>query len=176
MLNIGNAFKVSYRRASSLTLMSSYYDFNSQSLTLILRLLGKRKPRKQDKPASGVPSTPTNKCSPSPCPFSKRKPRRQNKSTPGPYHNAPVGTLRQLYQTSHQCQDLCVSSCAHAPTCVYAPSPNPLNSIEGPTLERAARGGPLQLSTRTPSPPSTPPHWIKFVNAPSHQFPLDFLP
>nr|DAG09825.1 MAG TPA: hypothetical protein [Caudoviricetes sp.] len=66
MLNIGNAFKVSYRRASSLTLMSSYYDFNSQSLTLILRLLGKRKPRKQDKPASGVPSTPTNKCSPSP--------------------------------------------------------------------------------------------------------------
>ena len=64
----------------------------------------------------------------------------------------------------------------YAPTCVYAPFPNPLNLIEGPALERAARGGPLQLSTRTPSPPSTPPHWIKFVNAPSHQFPLDFLP
>ena len=58
---------------------------------------------------------------------------------------------------------------------VHVPFPNPLNLIEGPTLERAARGGPLQLSTQTPSPPSTPPHWIKFVNAPSHQFPLDFL-
>lgn len=53
----------------------------------------------------------------------------------------------------------------YAPTCVYAPSPNPLNLIEGPALERAARGGPLQLSTRTPPPPSTPPHWIKFVKA-----------
>lgn len=49
--------------------------------------------------------------------------------------------------------------------CVYAPGPYPLNLIEGPALERAARGGPLQLSTRTPFPPSTPPHWIKFVNA-----------
>lgn len=54
----------------------------------------------------------------------------------------------------------------YAPTCVYAPFPNPLNLIEGPALERAARGGPLQLSTQTSSPPSTPPHWIKFVNAP----------
>nr|DAG09824.1 MAG TPA: hypothetical protein [Caudoviricetes sp.] len=44
-------------------------------------------------------------------------------------------------------------------------SPNPLNLIEGPTLERAATIPPLQLSTRTPSPPSTSPHWIKFVNA-----------
>ena len=35
---------------------------------------------------------------------------------------------------------------------VYAPFPNPLNLIEGPTLERAARDGPLQLSTRTPIP------------------------
>ena len=48
----------------------------------------------------------------------------------------------------------------------YAPFPNPLNLIEGPTLERAATFPPLQLSTQTPSPPSTPSHWIKFVNAP----------
>ena len=53
---------------------------------------------------------------------------------------------------------------------------NPLNLIEGPTLERAARGGPLQLSTQTLSPPSTPPHWIKFVKARPCRFPLDFLP
>lgn len=53
----------------------------------------------------------------------------------------------------------------YAPTRVYAPFPNPLNLVDGPTLERAARGGPLQLSTRTPSPPSTPPRGIKFVKA-----------
>lgn len=51
---IGNAFKASHMRASSSTLRSSYYDFNSQSLTLILRLLGKREPRKQDEPTSGA--------------------------------------------------------------------------------------------------------------------------
>ena len=95
----------------------------------------------------------------------KKNPGSRTSLPPGSHHNAPVGTLRQLYQTSSQCQDLCASSCAHAPTCVYAPFPNPLNLIEGPALERAARGGPLQLSTQTPSPPSTPPHWIKFVNA-----------
>lgn len=42
---------------------------------------------------------------------------------------------------------------------------NPLNLIEGPALERAATLPPLQLSTRTPSPPSTPPRGIKFVKA-----------
>lgn len=79
-----------------------------------------------------------------------------------PYNTSPLEKVKTIlcYCVILLCTRI------YAPTCVYAPSPNPLNLIEGPTLERAARGGPLQLSTRTPSPPSTPPHWIKFVNAP----------
>ena len=53
-VRIGNAFKANHVRASSTTLMSSYYDFNSQSLTLILRLLGKREPRRQNKSTPGA--------------------------------------------------------------------------------------------------------------------------
>lgn len=106
----------------------------------------------------------------------KKNPGGRTSLPPGPHHNKPVETLRRLYQTPSPCQELCASSHTRAHAWVHVPFPNPLNLIERPTLERAARGSPLQLSAQTPSPPSTPPHWIKFVNAPSHQFPLDFLP
>lgn len=94
----------------------------------------------------------------------KENPGGRTSLPPGPPHNKPVETPRQLYQTSAPCQELCAPSHARA-TRVYAPFPNPLNLIDGPTLERAARGGPLQLSTRTPSPSSTLPRGIEFVKA-----------
>lgn len=60
---------------------------------------------------------------------------------------------------------LCLLS--HVLARMYAPILNPLNLIEGPYLERAAIPSPLQLSTQSLSPPSTPPHWIEFVKAQS---------
>lgn len=131
-----------------LTWLTFSQSFNSQCLPQI-RFLShpKRKPRKQDEPTSGA-MTKTSYLS----------------NNRGHYTKPPAHVK------------IFVHPLTHAPTCVYAPFPNPLNLIEGPALERAARGGPLQLSTRTPSPPSTSPHWIKFVKARPCRFPLDFLP
>ena len=55
------------------------------------------------------------------------------------YYTSPLEKVKTIL-----CQYvILLCTCIYAPTCVYAPFPNPLNLIEGPTLERATTAGPL---------------------------------